>query len=440
MAGGAAGAIEKILGGQEWLERVSKECQEEECVWWRNSRWLRRASASALGLAEDAISSEELEEALDYAAQAATRSAMKACSKLTSATDKSSCKTSAQAKAAATMGLETITSLDFAEFTDAGAFTELRAAAKACAEAGTSSSACDFQGTYDAAAGTDSSSLSSDVKATSARSNGRDAARNLIKQNLKSCSQSTNSAGGTRSAAEIVSCSQGIENSTFSMLEDSTRTDKSLRDAIRELAAERMKSCMSLSSASSTDCETKALAVMQTYSADTLTAADLTDALLVSLSGVYTNVYGAIGGVGCSTADTATCSSSAASSATLYGSSSNGSAIDLGFNALRKTADTWCSCEDTSSNATECEVQAKAQYVKLGGNPAEWETTQRDQTRDLATGYCNGNMTTIFRMDSTDLVFTLAAACSTLDTTAVEHCLLGVRCNRRLCFEWLCGV
>ena len=30
--GAAAGAIEKILGGQEWLERVSKECQQE-CVW-----------------------------------------------------------------------------------------------------------------------------------------------------------------------------------------------------------------------------------------------------------------------------------------------------------------------------------------------------------------------------------------------------------------------
>ena len=32
VAGGAAGAIEKILGGQEWLERVSKECQQEEFV------------------------------------------------------------------------------------------------------------------------------------------------------------------------------------------------------------------------------------------------------------------------------------------------------------------------------------------------------------------------------------------------------------------------
>merc|ERR1719253_2199487 len=166
---------------------------------------------------------------------------------------------------------------------------------------------------------------------------------------------------------------------------------------------------------------------MQTYSTDTLTAANLTDALLVALSGVHTNVYGAIGGVGCSSADMATCSSSAASSATLYGSSSNGSAVDLGFNALRKTADTWCSCEDTSSSATECEAQAKAQYVKLGGNPAEWETTQRDQTRDLATGYCNGNMTTIFRMDSTDLVFTLAldtTECSALDTTAVNTAFL----------------
>jgi hypothetical protein len=349
---------------------------------------------------------------------------MKACSKLTSATEQGSCKTSAQAKAAATMGLESVSALEFAQFTDGGADSEVAMQAKACAEAGTTFSACDFQGKFDSAASTDSSTLSSDVKATSARSNGRDAARNLIKQNLKSCSQSTNSAGSSRSVAEIISCSQGIESSTYNMLENSTRTDKSQRDAIREIAAERMKSCMSLSSASSTDCKTKALAVMQTYSTDTLTAADLTDALLVALSRVYTNVYGAIGGVGCSFADKAICFSDAANLATVYGSSSDRSAIDLGFNALRKTADTWCSCEDTSSNATECEVQAKAQYVQLGGNPAEWETTQRDQARDLATGYCNGNLTTIFRMNSTDLVFTLAAACSTLDTTAVNTAFL----------------
>ena len=47
VAGGAAGAIEKILGGQEWLERVSKECQQEKCLKWRDSRWLRRASAAS---------------------------------------------------------------------------------------------------------------------------------------------------------------------------------------------------------------------------------------------------------------------------------------------------------------------------------------------------------------------------------------------------------
>ena len=32
---------------QEWLERVSKGRQQEECVWWRDSTWLRRASAAS---------------------------------------------------------------------------------------------------------------------------------------------------------------------------------------------------------------------------------------------------------------------------------------------------------------------------------------------------------------------------------------------------------
>ena len=43
----AARAIEKISRGQEWLERVPKACQQEECLWRRDSRRLRRASAGS---------------------------------------------------------------------------------------------------------------------------------------------------------------------------------------------------------------------------------------------------------------------------------------------------------------------------------------------------------------------------------------------------------
>ena len=32
MAGATAGAIEEILAGEKWLEPVSKECQQEECL------------------------------------------------------------------------------------------------------------------------------------------------------------------------------------------------------------------------------------------------------------------------------------------------------------------------------------------------------------------------------------------------------------------------
>ena len=33
--------------GRSGMERVSKECQQEECVWRRGGRWLRRASAAS---------------------------------------------------------------------------------------------------------------------------------------------------------------------------------------------------------------------------------------------------------------------------------------------------------------------------------------------------------------------------------------------------------
>jgi len=97
----------------------------------------------------------------------------------------------------------------------------------------------------------------------------------------------------------------------------------------------------------------------------------------------------------------------------------------LGLNALREAAETWCSCEDVfGSNSSECEVQAKAQYEVLGGNPAEWDATEQAQARDIANGLFTGDTTKVFRMNSTDLIFRLGARCSTLDLTAAHNAFL----------------
>ena len=42
-AGAQAGG-RLVVERKEWLERASKGRQQEGCVWWRDSRWLRRAT------------------------------------------------------------------------------------------------------------------------------------------------------------------------------------------------------------------------------------------------------------------------------------------------------------------------------------------------------------------------------------------------------------
>lgn len=387
----------------------------------------KTAYASALGLAEDEITSVELEEALNYAAKAATTSAMKACSELTTSAEITNCKASAKNKAAAAMGLESINALEFSQLTNGGAYSEITVQAKACDEAGTNKTACDFQSKFDLAANVDSSTLSTEVKATVSHLIGREAAVDLLKQTINSCYQSTDSSGGTRSATEIATCSKVSENSTLvNLLEKSTRLNIVLRDAVRELVAERMYACMRQDDTTTSACETQALTLMQAFSTETLTTSNLTDTLYMSQTAIYSAVYGSIGGVGCDSTDKPTCISEAAALATSYSGSSNTSyAIDTTFNALAQASQTWCSCEDVQGAGTsDCEVQAKAQYVQLGGNPAEWDSTVSAQARDVATALNSGNETTIYRPQSTDIQFGLTAVCSDLDTAAANTAFL----------------
>ena len=380
----------------------------------------RAAYAESVGLLEADVDDEMVEEALDYAATATTRDAMKACTKLSNLTEQHTCIGSAKIKAATTMGWETISELHFAEFQMQAAYNEVRATAKACVQANAAS--CDLQAAYDSAAGTNSSTLlATSLGSAIAHEHKRSAARYLLKQNLKSCYESTSSTGEARSTAQIQACAKEMENGTFALLEDPSRIDKGIRDTIRELAAERMFACTQLGG-NTAPCAAKAQGLMQAYSTDTISSASITDSLLIQRASLYTNALGTTGRVGCSSEDKSECKALAASSAKSYGGSPNASTIEIGFNALRAAAETWCSCEDVLGNGTaECEEQAKAQYSDLGGNPAEWDNDQKDSARDLANGVRAGAITTVLWSNSVDTTYEFAKPCSDLDTAAASN-------------------
>ena len=86
---------------------------------------------------------------------------------------------------------------------------------------------------------------------------------------------------------------------------------------------------------------------------------------------------GSVGGSGCEAADRDTCLSNAATALAGYGGSAQAMKIEMGFNALRKSGDVWCTCRDTDSAELQCEAEALSQYLQLGGNPAEWQAFDR---------------------------------------------------------------
>jgi len=377
----------------------------------------KTALAKTLGVLPSTLDAETVTEYLQTAAKNTVRKAIKACKRLSN-TEKATCIANAQAKAATTLGQSTIDASDFASMQDAAGMSEIMSAAKACAE---SNSTCDFRGAYVEASG-DSTILNGTAANTSNVMSARAGAKALIKQNLAACQSSTTSAGAVRNASEIESCSQTMGTSAFGLMERSDRMNSTIRDSRREIVSDRMYACMQQTGETTASCTAKAKSLMQNFSSSSTSDTDVEDSLMMARAKMYTSAQGsaAFGGIGC--ADPSTCIEQAANSSASYGGNPNASRIELGFNALREAAETWCSCEDVlGSNASECEVQAKAQYEALGGNPAEWDATERAQARDVADGLYTGNTTEIFRTNSTDLIFRLAAGCSTLDTTAAHN-------------------
>jgi len=374
----------------------------------------KAALAQTLGVLESELDAETIQEHLDSAAENTVRTAIKACRRL-SGTEKSTCVTNAQAKAATTLGVTSISYLDFAKMQDSAGVNEVLAAAKACAE---SNSTCDFKDSYNSASG-DSSNLTSlaTARATANIANARAGAKELIKQNLAACKSSTNTAGQTRNATEIAACSQSVSTSAFGLMEKPSRMNQVIRAATRELAADRMQSCMQQVNQTSSSCIAKAKARMQEYSTSVVSDKDVMDSLLVERISYYSQVFGSQEGIGCASSDLSICLSQAASKSSDFGGSPKAMRIELAFNAVRKAAATWASCEDSQSvGAADCEVQAKYEFEQLGGNPAEWTSTERDHARDIATGSYIGSLTEIIRKDYTVLVFTVASACSSIAT------------------------
>jgi hypothetical protein len=282
---------------------------------------------------------------------------------------------------------------------------------------------CRIRDAYAEASGDDATPTGATTNASEVVST-RTGANALIKQNLEACQSSTTSAGAARTASEIESCSQTMTTSAFGLMESSNRMNSVIRDSRRKIASEQMQVCMQQTGENATLCATKAKALMQNFSSSSISDTDVEDSLLLARAKLYSNAQGSdVGGIGCSDANA--CIELAVSQSADYGGNPNASRIELGFNALREAAEIWCSCEDSfGSNASECEVQAKAQYVELGGNPADWDATEQAQARDVATGVFAVNPSIIFRMNSTDLIFRLEAGCSTLDTTAAHTAFL----------------
>ena len=407
------------IGDDDTLSDDAKQIERNTC----RTTAAKTAYAEATGLSENDISTEELTEALDSAAEATTRSAMKACPSLTNSTEKAACIAAAKIKAAATLGLENITDTVFAELQLTGALNEMREVAAACAEANTS--VCDFQSSFDSAAGTNSTSLSATEYNTTQRKNTRAAAKHLIKLNLKSCYGSTNSQGATRSQAEIATCAQGLDLSTFELLEGIDRMEMIIRDAIQEIASERMVACMQ-SLANATSCQIGAKVLMQAYYDGIVDDPSLVDAFLLGRAAKYTSAKGTT--EACSGAsDSTACVAGVAAEATSNGGTSEGARIDEFFNALKEAALIWTSCDDTAGAGTDdCEMLAKTQFITMGGNLEEWQSSERDQARDIADGLSNGNLTAIFRSASADLVLSFPDACSNLDTVAANTDIISI--------------
>lgn len=224
-----------------------------------------------------------------------------------------------------------------------------------------------------------------------------------------------------RDPGEVQSCATNLSSSTFDALEKVERKDAAVRAMQRTLAAERMTACMALSGSTAASCRAMAKTLQQQISANEVTDSEVEDALLIYRADVTGAVFDPT---------LAACDSHNATSLDSCLSSANDRSVSAGgllaeqkmlaeLNALRKTAERWCTCRDTNLTEDTCMQQARSLYMELKGEPHKWMTEVEHEAKLLADAYCSGDQTKIVRPGTVDHFTEFHVGCSALDTRAV---------------------
>eukprot|EP00656_Telonema_subtile_P055494 TRINITY_DN8611_c0_g1_i1.p1 TRINITY_DN8611_c0_g1~~TRINITY_DN8611_c0_g1_i1.p1 ORF type:complete len:394 (+),score=98.67 TRINITY_DN8611_c0_g1_i1:739-1920(+) len=185
----------------------------------------------------------------------------------------------------------------------------------------------------------------------------------------------------------------------------------------RQLAAERMEACMSISGSTTASCKGSAKTLMQQYSSATVTDQDIEDALLLYRSDLYDLVYNPLLTACNQTNFTKhkTCIDTANNRSISTGGSVTQSDVETSLNALRKSASLWCSCRDSGTDESTCKQLAKTLYSDLAGSGDDWEQTTFNHAEALATAYCAGELTKIERTGVVEFVAVFPVDCTKLD-------------------------
>ena len=230
-----------------------------------------------------------------------------------------------------------------------------------------------FLQAFQAASASTSSSLSSTAELVENRDLSRQGAIESAKEALQACSASGSS--------DVEACVSTDAGSTIGEMDSSSRLNYVLREASQELIAERVVACIAAGS-TETQCTVEAQAYWQGLTIDTITSADVADALSQYRRSLYIVVFDS-----CTVQDKTTfdsCMVDADASNVASGGRSGERWTDVQWGAFRDAAEAWVSCWDSVEDTSTCEGEAKAYYANLGGEENEWELKDKKQIRALA--------------------------------------------------------
>ena len=297
---------------------------------------------------------------------------------------------------------------------------EVLAAAKGCLDADGSTDNCNLVSSYDTATGTPGSTSRRTIgteSTVSEQQTSSSAARLLVKQNLRACGGSAGADGAERNSSEVQSCASSKDNSAFGALTNATKKEATVRSMQRDLAAEKMSLCMRATNGTTEKCTAQAKVAQQSYSAGNVADVDVQDALLVYRSDMYSTVW-----KHCNSSNSSVfsaCMSSANAAAGSAGGALTEQWAQINLNALRQSAEWWCSCRETHFTEAECRHSAFTWYERLGGDIYEWETKDMANAEALATSICSGDMTQLVRTGTIRHTSEFSASCSELNTQKI---------------------